>query len=255
MRKNTDSAWLNVPNALTFFRILLVPLFIALVVLSENARTAFSHINSVGIVPFSGNRVTFESIVATLSGSDSGAGAAVGVGAGAGSAVGAEAGFSLQNGYVHFRLLALIVFIVAMITDQLDGFIARRYHLITKLGKLLDPIADKVLLGSGIIIFSVYGYINPIFPILIIFREVFITVYRILIINKKGIVISASILGKIKTNLQAIAVGLYVLPLSVIPNFFGIVAFVVLLLATAITLGSGIQYIAARPKVAGEKVS
>lgn len=103
-------------------------------------------------------------------------------------------------------LISLIVFIIASITDQLDGYIARRYNLITDFGKFADPLADKLLVLAAFISFIELGLINSIFVIIIIFREFLVTGIRLVLAKKNGEVISANGLGKIKTVTQIISI-------------------------------------------------
>lgn len=101
--------------------------------------------------------------------------------------------------------IAFLLFIIASATDFMDGYVARKYGLITNLGKFLDPIADKVLVLSIFIAFVALGQIHPVIPIIILFREFAVTGIRLMALEK-GIVIAASNLGKSKTVLQIIAI-------------------------------------------------
>jgi CDP-diacylglycerol--glycerol-3-phosphate 3-phosphatidyltransferase len=113
----------------------------------------------------------------------------------------------LINGDLWTRIIAGIFIFMAIVTDWLDGWYARKYNEVTKLGKILDPIADKVLI---IITFSVFVYLDVlsiwwIIPIFI--REILITVYRFLFLSK-NIVVAATKSGKIKTVVQMITIGI-----------------------------------------------
>ena len=110
-----------------------------------------------------------------------------------------------------WRWIAFAVFAVAMFTDRVDGQIARRYGLITDFGKLMDPIADKALTGAAFIGLSVLGDLPWWVTIVILGRELGITVMRIAVISEG--VIPASRGGKLKTLLQTLAIGLYLMPL------------------------------------------
>ena len=115
--------------------------------------------------------------------------------------------FYLINGNLNTRIFIGIVLFIAILTDWLDGWYARRYKQETKLGKILDPIADKMLV---LISFSVFVYLDVlsfwwIIPIFI--RELVITTYRFIFLSK-NIVIAASNSGKIKTVIQVITLGL-----------------------------------------------
>lgn len=98
--------------------------------------------------------------------------------------------------------MALLLFFVASYTDYLDGKIARKNNLITDFGKLMDPIADKILVMSIFICFSVSGDVPAIVTILVVVREFLVTSIRILVLESKKIVISANIYGKLKTVSQ-----------------------------------------------------
>jgi CDP-diacylglycerol--glycerol-3-phosphate 3-phosphatidyltransferase len=109
-----------------------------------------------------------------------------------------------------WRILALVVFVVASLTDRVDGELARRRHLITDFGKIADPIADKALTGSALISLSLLHWLPWWVTIVIIVRELGITVMRFVVIRYG--VIAASRGGKLKTTLQVVAIGLYIMP-------------------------------------------
>lgn len=113
---------------------------------------------------------------------------------------------------------ALITFIVASITDQLDGFIARKYNLITDFGKFMDPLADKLLVLSALISFIELNLVSALPVIIIVFRELIITGIRLIIVSKSGKVIAADMYGKLKTVFQIIAVIFILLKLYLV-NF------------------------------------
>ena len=96
-------------------------------------------------------------------------------------------------------IIAGIVFIIASITDFLDGYIARKYDLITDLGKMLDAIADKLLVNSVLIIFTGLGYINPIIPVVIVTRDTVVNAIK-MEAAAKGKVVAAIKSGKVKTS-------------------------------------------------------
>lgn len=101
---------------------------------------------------------------------------------------------------------ALIVFIVASITDQLDGYIARKHNLITDFGKFMDPLADKLLVSAAFISFIDFNLVEPILVIIIISREFIVTGIRLVLASSKGEVIAANIYGKLKTVFQILAI-------------------------------------------------
>jgi CDP-diacylglycerol--glycerol-3-phosphate 3-phosphatidyltransferase len=103
------------------------------------------------------------------------------------------------------KSLAFATFTLAAITDFLDGYIARKYNLITDLGKLLDPIADKILVLAAFLVFAYMRIIAVWMVLIIIFRELLITGIR-MILARKGRVIAASLWGKYKTVGQIIAI-------------------------------------------------
>ena len=99
-----------------------------------------------------------------------------------------------------------IIFIIASITDKLDGYIARSRKQITTFGKFLDPLADKILVISAMIILVEYGKIPSWIPIIVLAREFIVSGYRLIAVEKGGEVIAASIWGKLKTVTQMIAI-------------------------------------------------
>lgn len=140
-----------------------------------------------------------------------------------------------------FRLLAAGIFAVAAITDRFDGQLARNRGLITDFGKIVDPIADKALIGTALIGLSVLGFLPWWVTVVILVRELGITVLRLIVV-KRG-VIPASRGGKLKTVVQVVAIGLYVLPLEMLASWLPMVAHVVMAAALVLTLGTGIQYV------------
>ncbi|WP_111720775.1 CDP-diacylglycerol--glycerol-3-phosphate 3-phosphatidyltransferase [Homoserinimonas sp. OAct 916] len=119
-----------------------------------------------------------------------------------------------QDGPLRFWAAGL--FIVAIATDGIDGYIARRWNLVTDLGKLLDPIADKVLTGSALVCLSILAELPWWVTIVILVREIGITVYRFVVLDKH--VIPASRGGKLKTLVQAVAISFALVPFWI---FFG----------------------------------
>ena len=99
-----------------------------------------------------------------------------------------------------------IIFIIASITDKLDGYIARSRNQVTTFGKFLDPLADKILVISALIILVEYGKIPSWIPIIVLAREFIVSGYRLVAVEKGGKVIAASIWGKLKTLTQMIAI-------------------------------------------------
>lgn len=99
-----------------------------------------------------------------------------------------------------------VIFIIASITDKLDGYIARSRNQITTFGKFLDPIADKILVIISMMLLIEFGKIPSWIPAIIIMREFIVSGYRLIAVEKKGKVIAASVWGKLKTVIQMIAI-------------------------------------------------
>ncbi len=138
-------------------------------------------------------------------------------------------------------ILAGILFIIASITDFLDGYIARKKNLITNFGKLVDAIADKILVNSVLIILSAQGFIHPIIPVIIIIRDSIVNSIKMLAASN-GKVVAAINLGKVKTACLMVGIVLtlfYNLPFE-LWNIS--VAKVLLFVATILSVISGIQY-------------
>ena len=148
-------------------------------------------------------------------------------------------GLQAQNG--PWRWAAAFVFAVAIYTDKLDGDIARSRGLVTDFGKIADPIADKLLIGSALVMLSLLQELPWWVTILILVREWGITALRFFVIRYG--VIPASRGGKLKTVVQTVAIFLYVLPLASLAPWLGVVAFVVMMAALAITLWTGGEYV------------
>ncbi|CAH0171471.1 MULTISPECIES: CDP-diacylglycerol--glycerol-3-phosphate 3-phosphatidyltransferase [unclassified Arthrobacter] len=148
-------------------------------------------------------------------------------------------GLQAQNGV--WRWAAAFVFAVAIYTDKLDGDIARSRGLVTDFGKIADPIADKLLIGSALVMLSLLQELPWWVTILILVREWGITALRFFVIRYG--VIPASRGGKLKTVVQTVAIFLYVLPLASMAPWLSVVAFVVMMAALAITLWTGGEYV------------
>lgn len=144
---------MNLANKLTIFRIILVPVIMAIPIID----------NLIGIP---------------------------------GTFLGISSAFWIMN----------IIFIIASITDKLDGYIARSRNEVTTFGKFLDPLADKILVLSAFVILVEYGKIPSWIPIIVLAREFIVSGYRLVAVEKGGKVIAASIWGKLKTVTQMIAI-------------------------------------------------
>ena len=99
-----------------------------------------------------------------------------------------------------------IIFIIASLTDKFDGAIARKYKLVTDFGKFLDPIADKILVLSALVMLVEFGKIPAWIPIIVLAREFLVSGYRLVAAQSSGKVIAANIWGKLKTVTQMIAI-------------------------------------------------
>lgn len=182
---------INLPNKLTIIRVMLVPVFIVLFVLSNTDNNIF-HIN---------------------------------------------------NYYISFyRLLSLVVFIIASITDYFDGVIARKYNLITNFGKLMDPLADKILVVSALMLIADIKLFSVIFVIIVVIREISISAIR-LVALEQGIVVAASKLGKYKTATQMIAVILFLANIHTINQAFNYFVYFVFYISEFFVVISFIDYI------------
>ncbi len=182
---------LNVPNALTVLRILMVPVFLAVL---------FTHPDDFG-----------------------------------------------------WRMAATAVFVVAILTDLADGYIARKYNLVTDFGKLWDPVADKALTGAAFIALGILGELSWIIIVLILLREWGITWLRAAI-AKHGIM-AANKGGKLKTVTQSVALGLYLLGRENLPEWLSVVALVIMIIALVLTLLTGITYIFSAMKIRREAIA
>lgn len=136
------------------------------------------------------------------------------------------------------RLIATLVFGCAVITDRFDGAIARQRNLITEFGKVADPIADKALIGTALVALSLLELLPWWVTLMILFREVSVTLLRFWVIQHG--VIAASRGGKLKTVVQAAAIGLYILPLS---GGLGTVRWWVMAAALILTIVTGVDYV------------
>lgn len=134
---------------------------------------------------------------------------------------------------------AFALFVLLMATDKLDGYLARSRNLITNFGKIADPIADKALMISALVSLNILGAFGWWITILIVIRELGITIWRFFQL-KAGKVVPASKGGKLKTVLQSVAVALFLVPVG---GFIPQVALLVMLVALAVTVVTGIQYL------------
>ena len=137
-----------------------------------------------------------------------------------------------------WRVIAWVVFAVASFTDRIDGEIARKRNLVTEFGKLADPIADKALVGAALIGLSLLHDLPWWVTIVILVREVGVTLLRFWVIRHG--VLAASRGGKLKTLLQSVAIGLFVLPEW---GWLRDIAWVVMIAAILVAVATGLDYV------------
>ncbi len=145
--------------------------------------------------------------------------------------------------------IAWILFIIASISDFLDGYIARKYNMVTDYGKFMDPIADKLLVNSTLIILMVNGPIKilPICVVLMISRDIIVDAVRLNAV-RKNVVVAANIFGKLKTVLQMVGLILILVNDFSLSSLIGLpnglyISQIILYLATFVSILSGIIYL------------
>ena len=139
------------------------------------------------------------------------------------------------------RWWAGVLFIVAIATDGIDGYLARKHDIVTDLGKLLDPIADKVLTGLAFIGLSILAELPWPVTAIVLVRELGITVHRLVVASDH--VVAAAWMGKLKTVAQAVALSLALLPLwTVLGEWIHVVNGVAMWIAVLLTVASGVDY-------------
>lgn len=140
------------------------------------------------------------------------------------------------------RWAAAVLFIVAIATDGIDGYLARKHHLVSDLGKLLDPIADKALTGVAFVGLSILAELPWWITIVVLVREIGITVYRLVVVSDH--VLAAAWMGKLKTVAQAVALSLALVPLwNVVGEWIVVVNIVTMTIAVILTIASGLDYV------------
>ena len=157
---------------------------------------------------------------------------------------------------ISFVIMNLI-FIIASITDKLDGSIARKNNQVTTFGKFLDPLADKILVLSAMLILVEKNLLPAIIPIIVIIREFAVSGYRLIVVNKEGKVIPANMWGKLKTVTQMFAiifafininntnafVNFFKVNLTGIELIINIVTTILFIISTIATIFSGYEYL------------
>ncbi|MGA9747084.1 MAG: CDP-diacylglycerol--glycerol-3-phosphate 3-phosphatidyltransferase [Nocardioides sp.] len=152
------------------------------------------------------------------------------------------------GGSLGWRLVAFVIFTAAMITDKIDGDIARKHNLVTNFGKIADPIADKALTGMAFIGLSIIGELWWWVTVVVLLREWSVTILRLSVM--KHVVLAANRSGKVKTVLQTIALCGFILPLLLLDGDLDVVgqvlwylAAAVMTVAVAMTLWSGWEFV------------
>lgn len=157
------------------------------------------------------------------------------------------------------RWWSAALFVVAIATDGIDGYLARRYEIVTDLGKLLDPIADKALTGVAFVGLSILGELPWWITIVVLIREIGITVYRFLVVSDH--VLAAAWLGKVKTVAQAVALTLALAPFSALSDAAAWTTtvwwanVVTMWIAVILTIVSGLDYVVSELRAAKKKRS
>ncbi len=162
--------------------------------------------------------------------------------------LGANAGWFGEKNFFTACIIADVIFLIASLTDLFDGKIARKYNLVTNFGKFMDPLADKILVCSGLVCLIEMGRVPAWIVIVILAREFIISGFR-LVASNAGIVIAASYWGKWKTTIQMTLVIIAIVDLSPYIPFYGLIVTIVMYLALALTVISLVDYIAKNIKV------
>ena len=163
---------------------------------------------------------------------------------------------NLQGDFMGLSLTyfwMLLIFIVASITDKLDGYIARSRNQVTTFGKFLDPLADKILVLTAMVLLVELGKIPAWIPVIVLAREFLVSGYRLIAVEKGGQVIAASIWGKLKTVTQMLAIILIMFDrnnfwdcfrcgLNGVDFAINLVATILLLISVIATIFSGADY-------------
>ena len=151
-------------------------------------------------------------------------------------------------------ILVDAIFIIASLTDKVDGHIARSRNLVTTFGKFLDPIADKILVLAAMLILVEAAKLPAWIPIIVLFREFIVSGYRLVAVEKGGKVVAASVWGKLKTVTQMVALVLAIVD----PNAFGacftgtlsgfsfwynLIVTILMIISVVATIFSGVDYI------------
>ena len=150
--------------------------------------------------------------------------------------------FFLDKWISWWNYLAAAVFFIADMTDVVDGYIARKYHIVTNFGKLMDPMADKMLFCSAFVMLTWLGQLSPILTIIFISREFVISAFR-LVTAAGGKVIAANWLGKLKSGWQVVAILAMLLGNPIFKNFGIPFDQIMMIIAAVLTIWSALDYI------------
>ena len=148
--------------------------------------------------------------------------------------------FYMKGNFAHF--IACIIFIFASLTDLWDGWYARKHNMVTDFGKLMDPMADKLLVCTAFIMLCSTGKVHAILAVIFVARELIISAFRLIAVEK-GVVIAAGPLGKIKTATQCIAIPMLLLNNPIFGHFGIPMDQIVLYVAGFFTIWSCTDYI------------
>lgn len=151
-------------------------------------------------------------------------------------------------------ILVDAIFILASLTDKLDGYIARSRNLVTTFGKFLDPIADKILVLAAMLILVEAAKLPAWIPIIVLFREFIVSGYRLVAVGKGGKVVAASVWGKLKTVTQMVALVLAIVDsnafgacftgtLSGFSFWYNLIVTILMIISVVATIFSGVDYI------------
>lgn len=147
------------------------------------------------------------------------------------------------------RWTAGILFVLAISTDWVDGYLARRFDIVSDFGKLWDPIADKLLTGAGFLGLALLGELGPFgwwFVAIVLIREWGITVHRLVVASEH--IVAAAWMGKVKTAVQGVALSWALLPLHVLVGMpaWTLVTAILMVAVLVLTVASGVDYVIAQ---------
>lgn len=165
--------------------------------------------------------------------------------------------FNIQGEWLNIPItfwLIDAIFIIASITDKLDGYIARSRNQVTTFGKFLDPLADKILVLAAMIMLVEFSKLPAWIPIIVLAREFIVSGYRLIAVEKGGKVIAASVWGKLKTVTQMLAIIIALIDLNSFGEFIqgnlegynlavNVISSVLMLISVIATIFSGVDYI------------